>query len=89
MTLGQVLLHLDGLSDGATILAEPPWTADSRATVREFTTDTLVAAMTEDGQTYFLEVAVAREVREGLVSAGQRDEGALCDRIIRYAIDDA
>jgi hypothetical protein len=30
-----------------------------------------------------------RTFREGLVSAGQRDEAAFCERIIRYAIGDA
>ena len=89
MTLAEILQNLDGFSDEATILAEVPWTPNSRAVVREFTTDTPVAAMMEDGQIYFLEVSVAREVHDELVVAGERDEAALCGRIIRYAIDDA
>jgi hypothetical protein len=89
MTLREVLRNLASFSREGAIVAEQPWSATSRASVREFDLMTLVKNMETDGMSYFLEVSVALEVLESLTTAGWRDEDALCQRLITYAINDA
>jgi hypothetical protein len=89
MNLGEILRDLVSSPDDGTIIAEAPWAATSRAGVRVFDVSTPVSDMATDGMTYFLEVSVALEVRDGLTAAGWCDEEALCKRIIIYAINDA
>jgi hypothetical protein len=89
VTLIEVLQSLATYPAEATILAEEPWSAQSRAVVCAFPSETPVDAMTKDGRRYFLEVAIARDLIEDLLSSGCDDEIAMCDRVICYAINDA
>ena len=89
MTLIETLQNLSSYSADATILAEEPWSAASRAVVREFATEMPVAAMIDEGRSYFLEVSIARELTEDLHSAGLNDPLAVCARLISYAVNDA
>lgn len=88
MALGEILRGLQDLPGDATILAEKPWTPASRASVRDIPT-TVLSALEVDGQSYFLEVFIARDVWNDLKAAGLRDEKTLVQRLIAYAIDEA
>ena len=87
MSLGEILLNLDSLPDDGTIIAEKPWAPASRASVHEVPTAVL-SELEIDGQSYFLEVFIARDVRDDLRTAGMADDAELVQRLIRYAIDD-
>lgn len=87
MRLSDVLRNLASYDEEATIIAAEPWTPDSAASVHVFDTGR-VSEMARDGKTYFLEVAIARELRESWTDA-QGDERAFCERVIQYAINDA
>lgn len=89
MSLGEVLKNLPSFQDEATIIAKKPWTLNSEAAVCTFDVNTRASDMESDGLTYFLEVSIARELRDDLVAAGFPDEDALCQRIIDYAVNDA
>lgn len=83
---------LDTFDEGDTIYCREPWTRDAVALVaREPESGGLPDEASRLGLRYFLEVAIAKEVRDGL----EENLGAspfhekLCDRIVRYAIYDA
>jgi hypothetical protein len=86
MTLLEIVSALDELDDEATILARKPWTPASVATVVNDAPDD-VAEMTRDGMVYFLEVSLVRELRSDWDAADGGD--GFCERLIRYAINDA
>lgn len=88
MTLAEILRNLRVLPGDATILAEKPWTPASRASVREIPTAVL-SELEIDGQSYFLEVFIARDFWSELEAAGLRDETAFVERLITYATEDA
>ena len=88
MTLSELLRNIDHYSTG-TILVEKPWSAQSRALVRDFPIETPAAAMVDDGRCYFLEVFLAQELKDDLLRSGAHDDEAICNRIISYAINDA
>ncbi len=87
MTLADVLADLDAQPAEGTILAEPPWSLASRAFVREVETDS-AEKMTEDGQTYLIEVELALEARDDLRAMGWHGE-RLLQAIIHYVLHDA
>lgn len=85
LTLSDVLRGLEAYSEDATIIAVKPWTPMSGARVCLFDADKPVADMTQNAKTYFLEISVARELRDGWTDS----EEAFVERVIRYAEDDA
>ncbi len=88
MTLAEILLKLAELPAEATIVAEKPWKPTSRASVRDIPTAVL-SELEIEGQSYFLEVFIARDLCDDLRSAGVTDDAALVQSVIKYAIDDA
>ena len=88
MTLGEILRTIRDAPTDATIVAEKPWTQESRASVCEIPTAVL-SELEVDGQSYFLEVFIACDLWEDIERAGVDEEGAIVARIIKYAIDDA
>lgn len=87
MTLSEVLQCLDTFDDEATIIVAEPWTAGSAAQVVETPASGAIADIERDGLAYFLEVALARELKEDW-PPGNTDQ-AFCERLIQYAINDA
>lgn len=89
-TLADIVERLDTLDDEATLYASEPWSPESDALVAREPEHGLPDEARRAGLTYFLEVAIAREVAQGL--AGNLDErrgSALCQHLIHYAIHDA
>lgn len=86
MTLEELLRQLETLDHEATILATTPWTRSSFAQVVTEPEDGSVASMERDGMSYFLEVAIARELRDALPHLSV---GEFCDRVVSYAVNDA
>jgi len=92
MKLIDVVQELDSVDGGATIYAVEPWTADSPAIVdTESEAGGLPATASGQGMTYFLEVFIARdfltdwqEAQSQLPTLAEK-----CERLIRYAVDDA
>ena len=85
-----VVANLESYDADLTIYATKPWTCES---------DALVAREPAEGGVppearmcraeYFLEIFVANEVLEGWFAAARPSTRERCDRLIRYAIDDA
>lgn len=92
MTLIEAIGTLGDFEGEDTIYAERPWTPGSTAIIaRERQTGRVPPEAAQLGLDYFLEISIAREVIEDWVST-LRDSQTLqqkCDRIIRYAMDDA
>lgn len=86
MTLVELLRQLETLDPEGTILATAPWARSSSAQVVLEPEDGSVASMERDGMSYFIEVAIARELREDLPHLSA-DE--FCDRVVSYAVNDA
>lgn len=92
MQLIDVIKSVDEIDDELTIYATEPFTCDSRA---------IVAPEPEEGGSpteakssnavYFLEVFEAQQFLEGWVASkgGVASAQERCERLIRYAIDDA
>jgi len=92
MKLGDVLSRLASLDQDATIYAAEPWMYESPAVVAtEPDSGGIPEEAASRGFKYFLEVSLAGDFLEGweatLVETPNTQER--CDRIIRYAIDDA
>jgi len=88
MTLRETLNSLDELPEEAVILAAEPWTLGSKADIEQGELDD-TGRMKRDGLLYFLEVSIARELREDMLANGWRDGDRLFQRIIDHAINDA
>jgi predicted secreted protein len=82
MTLADVIEHLDDLDESATIYAQSPWSAESRAVVAVEPEGGLPPAEAA-GLEYFLEVNVARDI------AALASSAACLDSVIYYAENDA
>ena len=92
MKLSDVLAQLDSLDREATIYAAQPWTHDSAAIVEaEPSSGGLPEAAAQRGMAYFLEVFVAHDFVEDWEASLDKPPSAAerCDRLIRYAVDDA
>lgn len=92
MTLLDLLERLDELDEEDTIYAGEPWTGSSQAvSAREPDEGGLPAEAEERGLAYFLEVSIARETLEDWAAAQPEPPTAeaRCERLIRYATDDA
>ena len=92
MKLIEIVGELGALEDDATIYAAEPWTADSPAVVDvEPESGGVPASASEQGMTYMLEVFVARDFLHGWMAAQDKPPTLheQCERLIRYAIDDA
>ena len=84
-TLKIIIDSLDTMDSEATIYAEQPWTPQSQCVVCRPSDDTLHPPEV-DGMPYFLEVCIAKELKEDLAYLAP---DALCQRIIDYAMKDA
>jgi hypothetical protein len=90
--LADLVTALESLDENATIYAGEPWTCESPAVVElEPSSGGLPEGAGRAGLKYFLEVFVARDFladwESGLDKAPSVQER--CDRLIRYAVDDA
>jgi hypothetical protein len=79
--------------EDATIYVTKPWAPDAEATM-VFPAPYETTPIERDGRTYqyFLEGFIAREVLEDYAAAGQGADAStrqLCERLIRYAENDA
>jgi len=87
-----LVMTLESLDENATIYAAEPWSGESPAMVEvEPPSGGLPDGAAHAGLKYFLEVFVARDFladwESGLDKATSARER--CDRLIRYAVDDA
>jgi hypothetical protein len=90
MTLLDAVERLDSLDVEDTIYAGEPWTPDSKVVVvREPDRGGLPIAAENQRMTYFLEVAIAREVLEDWVPRTRPTLLDKCTRLIQYATNDA
>lgn len=92
MTLADVAARLSEFDQTYTIYAAEPWTAASSAIV-DYEPDEggLPAEATKLGLSYFLEIEIANDVRDGWISAQEQqpDDAEICQRLIDYAVNDA
>lgn len=91
-TLAAVVNDLESLDSDATIYVAEPWTGESRTLVEfEPAAGGLPEAAVRDGLKYFLEVFVARDfLADWLTSLSQQPTAEeRCERLIRYAVNDA
>jgi len=92
MKLWEVIDAIDSFDEEHTIYAETPWTENSESIVAEEPVEGgLPIEAKRMGMEYFLEIFHAKDFLEGLQSnspcvLGTKDK---CDRLIRYAINDA
>lgn len=92
MKLIEIVEALDALADDATIYAAEPWTTDSPAVVDvEPESGGAPTSASEQGMTYLLEVFVARDFLHDWMAAQDKPPTLheQCERLIRYAVDDA
>ncbi|HVT30417.1 MAG TPA: hypothetical protein VHE81_20570 [Lacipirellulaceae bacterium] len=92
MKLSDVVARLDSLDREATIYAAQPWTSESSAVVEtEPSSGGLPEAAAQCGMAYFLEVFVAHDFVEDWEASLDKSPSAAerCERLIRYAVDDA
>src|SRR4051794_40195554 len=91
-TLIDVVRNLESLDGDATIYVAEPWTAQSSSIVEtEPTTGGLPIEASNHGLQYFLEVFIARDFLDDWASGLEQTPSDLqrCERLIRYAKDDA
>ena len=92
MSLGEAIDRLDELDNDATIYASRPFSLGSFAVIAvEPDSGDLPGEAASLGLSYFLEVAIAREVLEGLERISDRHSTPeeRRARVLEYAIDDA
>jgi len=92
MKLIDVVRELDSFDGDATIYAVEPWTADSPAFVGTEPEDGgLPATASGQGMAYFLEVFIACDFLAdwGAAQSQHPTLAEKCERLIRYAVDDA
>lgn len=92
MKLKELVIDLESLDEAATIYVAEPWSVDALALAEvESSAGGLPDNAAKGRFKYFLEVAIARDFLSdweiGLERPVSIDEK--CDRLIRYAIDDA
>ena len=90
--LVDIVHELHSLDEEATIYAVEPWTPDATALVAvQPPAGGLRREAIASGMNYFIEVAVAREFLDGWCSTLDHAPSVRerCERLIRYAIDDA
>lgn len=91
-SLSEVVRTLAALDSELTIYAVPPWTCDATALVHREPDDGAVPDEAKVlGAVYFLEVAIALEVLSEWRPFPDRapTDQERCERVIRYAINDA
>ena len=92
MKLIEIIRELGELEADATIYAAEPWTVDSPTVVDvEPKSGGVPASASEQDMTYFLEVFVARDFLEDWTTTQDKPPTLheQCERLIRYAVDDA
>ena len=90
--LGDLIKRLASLNEDETIYAAEPWTSESAAVLAmEPESGGLPDVAASQGLKYFLEVSIARDFLEDWESTlGEKPTGQeRCNRLIRYAVDDA
>lgn len=92
MQLSEVVRRLASWDQESTIYLAEPWTSESAAIiVTEPVSGEVPEPAAQEGLKYFLEVFLAREFLEGWESTLGRTptDEERCERLIRYAIEDA
>lgn len=90
MLLLDIVGQLAALAPDETIYATRPWSPGSNAILaRDPDSGILSDAIADLGMSYFLEVFIAQELVADWGSAALSDVSAVCNRLIRYATDDA
>ena len=92
MQLSEVVSRLASWDQESTIYAAEPWTSESAAIIAaEPVSGEVPEPAGQAGFEYFLEVFLAREFLEGWESTLGRTptDEERCERLIRYAIEDA
>lgn len=92
MTLAEISARLDDFDQLLTIYAATPWNASSSAIVEiEPMSGGIPDRAKQLGLLYFLEVHIAKDVRDGLFGKKNIQPSAMeiCERIINYAENDA
>ncbi len=92
MTLIEAVNKLETFDDEYTIYAEKPWKSDSNVIVGfEPDDDDRPQKAKDQNLDYFLEVFVALEFIDGWLEnvEGKPSEVEICNRLIKYAINDA
>lgn len=91
MTLADVSARLDEFDRTYTIYAAEPWTPASTAVVAyEPDEGGLPAEAQRWGLSYFLEIEIAANVKDGWISAQEcLGDVEICQRLIDYAVKDA
>jgi hypothetical protein len=92
MQLSEVVRRLASWDQEGTIYVAEPWTSESAAIIaKEPESGEVPEPAAREGLKYFLEVFLAREFLEGWESTLGRTptDEERCERLIRYAIDDA
>ncbi len=87
-----VVTQLEVYDAESTIYAVQPWTCDSEAVVvREPPQGGVPPEATSRSAAYLIEVFIAREFLEGWTISEERSVSVReqCERLIRYAVDDA
>jgi hypothetical protein len=87
-----IVMNLESLDPDATIYVAEPWACESSATVDvEPPSGELPETASRHGLKYFLEVFVARDFIEDWQSTLDKPptDRERCERLIRYAVDDA
>jgi len=91
-TLLDLVKNLESLDEDSTIYASEPWTCESPAVVAvEPASGGVHAAASKQVLKYFLEVSIARDFLRGWESSLDKvpSDRQRCERLIRYAEDDA
>ena len=92
MTLFDIIKDLDGIDESGTIYMKEPWTCDSMAIVAiEPDSGGLPNEARALGLSYFIEIAIARDFLSDWaatlpVTPTMQEQ---CERLIKYAINDA
>jgi hypothetical protein len=92
MTLFEIINNLESFDEGGTIYAISPWSAGSAAIVaKELEAGRSPKEAEQLGLDYFLEMCIAREFLEDWTGSLQSipTPQERCERVIRYAVDDA
>jgi hypothetical protein len=90
MTLRELLALRRDWADDDTIYATEPWSGDAEALISNEAADSTDAIFRSGKRyAYFLEGFIARDFLDDLGASADDVGEEACDRLIRYAIDDA
>ena len=90
MTLRELLASRRDWADDETIYVIEPWSGNAEAVISTEAADT-TDPLVQSGKryAYFLEGFIARDFLDDLGASADEVSEEACDRLIRYAVDDA